>query len=89
MAGTSMRSILAKIDPRPANDAPRQTLELTLDDLEATLENARHRVGRAQRELEERLAEFHEAEKAFVERINPQLTHHVIVARGQEEETGE
>lgn len=89
---STFRQMLQGIDAdaRPANDMAKRTpMEMTLDDLESHLETARHRVKRAQNELEARLAEFHDAERAFVERINPQLTHHVIVAKEQEEEAGE
>ena len=44
---------------------------------------------RARGELERRLAEYRDAERALVERVGPTLTHHVIVAREQEEEAGE
>lgn len=89
MAGSSMRSILAKIDPRPANTDTPRSLELTADDLLANVEDARERVERARGELERRLAEYRDAERALVERVGPTLTHHVIVAREQEEEAGE
>ncbi len=85
MALSTMRRMLQGIDARPANDMAQRPLEMTLDDLEAALENARHRVKRAQNELEQRLTEFHDAEKDFVDRVGPQLTHHVIIERTGEE----
>jgi hypothetical protein len=85
MTLSTMRQILNRAGPAPANDVVPHPTEMTLDDLEAALENARHRAKRAQNELEQRLAEFHDAEKAFVDRIGPQLTHHVIIERTEEE----
>lgn len=82
---STMRQLIQRLGPEPANDMDIPSTFMTLDDLEADLERKRQRVKSAQGELESRLADFHDAEKAFVERVGPQLTHHVIIEKTQEE----